>query len=93
MVPPAYTTMTCSDCGTRAKSRLLLSERVFVCESCGTVTEVARAFYRHFEQSLARDFDFLIAPHHFAVHGRCRSCAGKPPLLPHSGNRSEQREP
>src|SRR5205807_10113430 len=28
-----------------------------VCESCGTVTEVARAFYRDFEQRLARDFD------------------------------------
>jgi putative transposase len=35
LVPPAYTTMTCSGCGARAKSRLLLSERVFVCESCG----------------------------------------------------------
>ncbi len=34
LVPPAYTTMTCSGCGARAKSRLLLSERVFVCESC-----------------------------------------------------------
>lgn len=37
MVPPAYTTMTCSACGTRAKSRLLLSERIFCCESCGLV--------------------------------------------------------
>jgi putative transposase len=35
LVPPAYTTMTCSGCGARAKSRLLLSERVFVCGSCG----------------------------------------------------------
>ena len=35
LVPPPYTTMTCSGCGARAKSRLLLSERVFVCESCG----------------------------------------------------------
>jgi putative transposase len=37
LVLPAYTTMTCSDCGTRAKSRLLLSERVFVCQSCGMI--------------------------------------------------------
>ena len=37
LVPPAYTTMTCSGCGARAKSRLLLSERVFVCESCGAI--------------------------------------------------------
>ena len=35
LVPPAYTTMTCSGCGAKAKSRLLLSQQVFVCESCG----------------------------------------------------------
>lgn len=35
MVPPAYTTMTCSGCQARAKQRLELSERVFVCPSCG----------------------------------------------------------
>jgi putative transposase len=34
LVPPAYTTMPCSGCGARAKSRLLLSQRVFVCGSC-----------------------------------------------------------
>jgi putative transposase len=39
LVPPAYTTMTCSDCGARAKSRLLLSERVFVCKSCGMIQD------------------------------------------------------
>jgi putative transposase len=39
LVPPAYTTMTCSDCATRAKSRLLLSERVFVCQSCGMIQD------------------------------------------------------
>ncbi|MGH3970531.1 MAG: RNA-guided endonuclease InsQ/TnpB family protein [Mycobacterium sp.] len=39
LVPPAYTTMTCSGCGVRAKSRLLLSERVFVCESCGMIQD------------------------------------------------------
>lgn len=35
LVPPAYTTMTCSTCGTRAKARLLLSERTFLCAQCG----------------------------------------------------------
>ncbi|MDQ1290082.1 MAG: putative transposase [Actinomycetota bacterium] len=35
LVKPAYTTMTCSHCGTRAKDRLLLSQRIFRCESCG----------------------------------------------------------
>ena len=39
LVPPAYTTMTCSGCGARAKSRLLLSQRVFVCEFCGAIRD------------------------------------------------------
>ena len=34
MVPPAYTTMTCAACGSRAKTRLLLHERIFRCRSC-----------------------------------------------------------
>ena len=35
LVPPAYTTMTCSRCFARAKRRLKLDERIFRCESCG----------------------------------------------------------
>ena len=35
LVPPAYTTMTCSVCGTRAKQRLGLGVRVFDCAACG----------------------------------------------------------
>lgn len=35
LVPPAYTTMTCSQCGTRAKNRLGLGVRVFRCDTCG----------------------------------------------------------
>ncbi|MEQ4301514.1 transposase [Plantactinospora sp. B6F1] len=35
LVPPAYTTMTCSQCGTRAKHRLGLDVRVFRCDTCG----------------------------------------------------------
>ena len=35
LVPPAYTTMTCSTCGSRNKTRLLLAERIFLCEPCG----------------------------------------------------------
>lgn len=35
MVEPAYTTMTCSRCDSRAKTRLPLSERTFRCDSCG----------------------------------------------------------
>jgi len=39
LVPPAYTTMTCSRCGTRAKDRLLLSQRTFKCSSCNLVED------------------------------------------------------
>ncbi len=35
LVRPAYTTMTCSSCGVRAKQRLELCERTFRCGSCG----------------------------------------------------------
>jgi putative transposase len=37
LVPPAYTTMTCAECGTRAKERLTLAERTFTCTACGNV--------------------------------------------------------
>lgn len=35
LVPPAYTTMTCSRCAARAKQRLGLAERIFQCRECG----------------------------------------------------------
>jgi putative transposase len=35
LVPPAYTTMTCSECFARAKQQLGLAERVFRCARCG----------------------------------------------------------
>ena len=34
-VPAPYTTMTCSNCGARAKHRLPLSQREFCCPTCG----------------------------------------------------------
>lgn len=37
LVPPAYTTMTCSGCDARATQRLELAERTFVCMSCGLI--------------------------------------------------------
>lgn len=39
LVPPAYTTMTCSQCGTRTKERLELAERIFRCWSCGYIAD------------------------------------------------------
>lgn len=38
-VPAAYTTMTCSTCGVRAKHRLPLSQRVFRCGDCGYICD------------------------------------------------------
>jgi putative transposase len=35
LVPPAYTTMTCSNCSAIAKQRLELAERTFRCHLCG----------------------------------------------------------
>lgn len=35
LVPPAYTTMTCSRCAARAKQRIGLDVRVFSCATCG----------------------------------------------------------
>ncbi len=35
LVRPAYTTMTCAECGTRAKDRLTLAERTLRCPDCG----------------------------------------------------------
>jgi putative transposase len=35
LVPPAYTTMTCSNCASRNKTRLGLGMRTFRCEACG----------------------------------------------------------
>jgi len=37
LVDPAYTTMDCSACGARAKTRLLLSQRTYTCAACGAV--------------------------------------------------------
>jgi putative transposase len=38
LVNPAYTTMDCGSCGARAKHKLLLSERTYVCTNCGVVS-------------------------------------------------------
>ncbi|MGW6379040.1 RNA-guided endonuclease InsQ/TnpB family protein [Rhodococcus sp. NPDC055112] len=35
MIAPAYTTMTCSSCFARAKQRLGLEQRTFLCADCG----------------------------------------------------------
>lgn len=39
LVPPAYTTMTCSECHAIAKQRLGLHERIFRCTHCGHIAD------------------------------------------------------
>ncbi|MBF4459376.1 RNA-guided endonuclease InsQ/TnpB family protein [Pseudoclavibacter sp. VKM Ac-2867] len=39
LVPPAYTTMNCANCGTRAKTRLALSTRTYTCATCGNIDD------------------------------------------------------
>ncbi len=39
LIPPAYTSMTCSACDARTKHRLPLSQRVFECSECGLVMD------------------------------------------------------
>ena len=38
LIDPAHTTMDCAHCGVRAKHRLPLSERTYMCTVCGTVS-------------------------------------------------------
>jgi putative transposase len=35
LVPPAYTTMTCSECASRTKTHLGLGIQTFMCDACG----------------------------------------------------------
>ena len=39
LVPPAYTTLDCANCGTRAKTRLALSTRTYTCATCGNIDD------------------------------------------------------
>lgn len=39
LIDPAYSTMTCSGCGARAKQRLPLAQRSFSCPECGLTTD------------------------------------------------------
>ncbi len=39
LVPPAWTTQMCSDCGTRAKDRLTLRDRISACANCGNIAD------------------------------------------------------
>ncbi len=46
-----------------------------VCEECGSVTEAAAALFTDLEDALLREYGFEMRSRHFAVTGRCGTCA------------------
>ncbi|WP_344922048.1 transposase [Plantactinospora mayteni] len=90
LVPPAYTTMTCSQCGTRAKERLGLGVRVFRCDTCGYTAcrdrNAARTILATAERGRAGADDVRHAITSFRDGGRVRS-EPKIPRLPAAGKR------
>lgn len=55
LVPPAYTTMTCSGCFVRAKQKLGLDVRTFVCVFCGMLLDRDRNAARVILATVERD--------------------------------------
>ncbi|GAA3735294.1 RNA-guided endonuclease TnpB family protein [Plantactinospora mayteni] len=90
LVPPAYTTMTCSQCGTRAKHRLGLDIRVFRCDTCGHTAcrdrNAARTILATAERDRAGADDVRHAITSFRNGGRVRS-EPEIPRLPAMGRR------
>lgn len=46
-----------------------------VCEACGAVTEIPDAILRSLARRVDRDYGFALDTGHFALTGRCASCA------------------
>ncbi len=46
----------------------------FVCERCGSMTEVPENLFAELVSAADASYDFEIDPHHFAVLGLCRDC-------------------
>ncbi len=46
-----------------------------VCEGCGAVVEVPDSTFAQLADQLRRGYSFTIRPSHFAVLGRCATCA------------------
>ena len=46
-----------------------------VCEACGYVVEVPAELLRSVERTVRSTYGFVMRPGHFAVVGRCASCA------------------
>jgi Fur family ferric uptake transcriptional regulator len=47
----------------------------FVCEECGKLIEVPDSMFSGLARDAASRFGFTIDPHHFAMLGRCATCA------------------
>jgi len=86
LVPPAYTTMTCSECGTRAKERLGLGIRIFDCAACGYTADrdvnAARTILATAERVRASADDIRHSIASFRAGGSDAVRAGNPPDLP-----------
>ncbi len=46
-----------------------------VCEACSAVIEAPDALFRPLAKRLLSDYGFVLRPNHFAVLGRCATCA------------------
>ncbi|MBB3092750.1 putative transposase [Actinoplanes campanulatus] len=83
LVPPAYTTMTCSGCGERANHRLGLGVRVFECAACGYTAcrdlNAARTILAMAERDRASADDVRHAITSFRDGGSDAVRAGNPP--------------
>ena len=83
LVPPAYTTMTCSEYGTRAKERLGLGIRIFECSACGYTADrdlnAARTILATAERVRASADDIRHSIASFRGGGSDAVRAGNPP--------------
>jgi putative transposase len=83
LVPPAYTTMTCSECGTRTKERLGLGIRTFDCAACGYTADrdvnAARTILATAERDRAGADDVRHSIASFRDGGSDAVRAGNPP--------------
>lgn len=47
----------------------------FVCQECGSMTEVPEAVFHGLARVASREYGFAIDPHRFAVIGLCANCS------------------
>ena len=53
-----------------------LAHAHFICDSCGATVEGPDELFRGLARTVKAKLGFAIDPHHFAILGRCASCAG-----------------